>query len=174
MSAGLDISYATVEAFERSKGRSDGRGSSHLFMVVLLAVFFVALMAGLIVGVSMYRYAAQNHLETDNIRVGTGLLTSYVKANDRENVVGVGEGPEGKSLVLTERLDSGTYELRIYKHQGKIVQEYSVAGSAYTPARAQALVNSNSFDFSVSGKLLTITTDQGTISVALRSSQGGA
>ena len=51
MSAGLDISYATVEAFERSKGRSDGRGSSHLFMVVLLAVFFVALMAGLIVGV---------------------------------------------------------------------------------------------------------------------------
>ena len=174
MSSGLDISYSTVASFERSKGKPDGRGSSHLFMVVLLAVFFMALMAGLIVGVSMYRYAAQTQMETDSIRVGTGLLTSYVKANDRENVVGVGEGPEGKSLVLTERLDSGTYELRIYKHQGKIVQEYSVAGSAYTPARAQVLVDSDTFDFSVDGKLLTITTDQGVIGVALRSSQGGA
>lgn len=174
MSSGLDISYSTVEAFERSKKKKGERSFSHLFMVVLLAVFFIALMAGLIVGVSMYRYAANTQMETGDIRVGTGLLSSYVKANDRADVIGVGEGPEGKSLVMVERLDSGTYELRIYKYEGKIVQEYSVAGTAYTPARAQALVDSSTFDFKTQGNLLTITTDEGIVNVTLRSSQGGA
>lgn len=173
MSARLDISYSTVEAFERSKGKRGGKRTSHLFMIILLAVFFVALMGGLVLGVTMYRHAAQTQMETDDIRTGTGLLASYVKANDRTDALGVGEGPEGKALVLTERLDSGVYELRIYEHEGKIVQEYSMAGTAYTPARAQELVESDTFDFSLEGNLLTIKTDQGSMGVALRSPQGG-
>jgi hypothetical protein len=137
-------------------------------------VFFIVLMGGLVMGVAMYRHAAQAQLETDDVRVGTGLIASYVKANDRRDVLSVGEGPEGKALVLTERLDSGDYELRIYKHEGKIVQEYSVAGTAYTPARAQVLMESDTFGFFVDGDLVTIETDQGPVAIALRSAQGGA
>lgn len=173
MSASPDISYAAVEAFERSKGKDKERSTSHLFTIVLLAVFFIVLMVGLVVGVEMYRSAARAQMETDTMRMGTGLLSSYVRANDRTNVIGVGEGPEGKSLVLTETYGGNSYEMRIYQHEGKIVQEYSVAGTAYTPARAQVLVESTTFDFRMSGKLLTITTDQGTVNVALRSSSGG-
>lgn len=173
VSSKLDISYSAVSSFEKSKGGRIGRASS-LFMTVLLAVFFIALLSGLVVGVNMYRYAAQTQMETDKVRMSTGLLSSYIKTNDRENVLGVGMGPEGKSLVLTERSDSGGYETRIYKHEGKIVQEYSLAGSAYTPQRAQVLEESDSFDFKVDGKLLTVMTDNGSVSVALRSSHGGA
>jgi hypothetical protein len=173
VSAGLDISYSAVASFEKSKEGRAGRASS-FFMAVLLAVFFIALLSGLIVGVSMYRYAAQTQMDTDKIRMSTGLLASHIKTNDRENVLGVGQGPEGKSLVLTEPADHGAYETRIYKYEGKIVQEYSLAGSAYTPQRAQVLEESDSFDFQVDGKLLTVTTDGGSVSVALRSAHGGA
>lgn len=173
MSARPDISYATVEAFERSKEGKHERATSHLFTAILLAVFFIVLMIGLVVGVSLYRSAAQAHMQTDEMRVSTGLLASYVKANDKSRVMGVGEGPEGRALVLTERLESGVYEMRIYEYEGKVVQEYSMAGAAYTPARAQALVDSETFEFKLIGKLLTIKTDQGEISIALRSNQAG-
>lgn len=172
MSSQLDISYSTVEAFERSKRRDGKETSSHLFMAVLLAVFFIVLMGGLIVGVSMYRYAAQTQMETDDLRIGTGLLTSYVKANDRADVLAVGNGPEGPALVLTTRLESGDYEVRIYQYQGQVVQEYSVAGSSYTPERAQKLIESDTFEFQISKRMVTITTDQGETAVVLRSSHG--
>jgi hypothetical protein len=64
--------------------------------------------------------------------------------------------------------------MRIYLYKGQIVQEYSVAGAAYTPDRAQPLLKSTSFDFELHGDLLVIHTDQGATNVALRSEQGGA
>ena len=75
--------------------------------------------------------------------------------------------------MVVETLDSGTYETRFYLYEGKIVQEYSLATNAYTPERATEVTESSSFDFSYSGGLLRVTTDQGTAEVALRYTQGG-
>lgn len=83
-------------------------------------------------------------------------------------------GPEGRSLVLGEETDAGSYELRMYLYDGNVVEEYSVAGAAYTPTRAQVLFKSSTFEFELDGKLLTIITDQGKTEVALRSWQGVA
>ena len=85
-----------------------------------------------------------------------------------------GNGPEGRSLVLTKQdADGNTYEMRLYLYKGNIVQEYSATGTAYTPNRAQPLLASKSFDFELHGDLLVIRTDQGATNVALRSYQGG-
>ena len=58
--------------------------------------------------------------------------------------------------------------------EGKVVQEYSLAGSGYTPEKATEVTASDTFDFSYSDGLLAVTTDQGTAEVALRYMQGGA
>ena len=97
-----------------------------------------------------------------------------MRANDSKGAIAQGQGPEGKSLVVVEPLDSGTYETRFYLYEGKVVQEYSLAGSGYTPEKATEVTASDSFDFSYSNGLLTVTTDQGTAEVALRHMQGGA
>ena len=174
MSAKLDINYATVEAFERSKTPEKQRRTTRFFTIVLLAVFFIVLMIGLAAGVIMYKHVAETQANTNSARMQSGLLTSSVKANDAAGAIGAGSGPEGRSLVLMEELDSGIYELRIYKWQGNIVEEYSVAGSPYTPARAQALMKSEVFDFTLAGNLLTIRTDEGAVDIDLRSWQGSA
>ena len=121
----------------------------------------------------MYQSVANNQLDTNAARMQSGLLASNVHANDTMNSIGVSQGPEGRSLVLSETIDSETYEMRIYLYQGQIVQEYSVAGAEYTPARAQPLIESSTFEFEQHGNLLVIRTDQGATNIALRSYQGG-
>ena len=64
--------------------------------------------------------------QADDTRLATGLIANSVRAADSVDAVGAGKGPEGRSLVLTERLDSGTFETRIYAYQGSIVEEYAL------------------------------------------------
>ena len=170
-----EIDYNAVTAYERSKDPDRRTGNTRVFTVVLLAVFFIVMMGGLAAGVAMYQSVANNQIDTNMARMQSGLLASNVHANDSANALGTGNGPEGRALVLTDRADDGSeYEMRIYLYKGNIVQEYSVAGSAYTPERAQVLISSKTFDFELHGSLLVIHTDQGATNVALRSSQGGA
>ena len=169
----MDINYAVVSAFERSKRGTRKEASSRTFTIVLMAVFFVVLMAGLAAGVSIYRSVAQVQTSANDMRLESGLLANSVHVADAADAVEVGQGPEGPMLVLVEKLASGDYETRIYQHQGNIVQEYAIAGRALAPDRAQVLAPSATFDVSFAGNLLTVKTDQGSFDVALRSQQGG-
>ena len=169
----LEIDYNSVASFERSK-LPESRGiATRVFTVALLAVFFVVLMTGLAAGVAMYQAVANNQIDTNRARMQAGLLASNVHANDVAGSIGMNRGPEGRSLVFSETIGSETYETRIYLYQGNIVQEYSLSGSEYTPARAQPLIESSTFDFEQHGNLLVIRTDQGATNIALRSDQGG-
>ena len=169
----MDINYAVVSAFERSKHTTQREASSRTFTIALMAVFFVALMAGLAAGVSIYRSVATVHASANDMRMESGLLANSVHVADAADAVEVGQGPEGDALVLVERLDSGNYETRIYQYQGNIVQEYAIEGRDYAPDRAQVLAHSATFGFTYADSLLTVTTDQGSFDVALRSRQGG-
>lgn len=170
----LDVNYATVASFERAKEPERERNTSHLFTVVLMAVFFVALMGGLAVGATMYRSVVDSQAAADDNRMVSGLLASNIHVSDALDAVEMGEGPEGPALVLVQRLASGTYETRIYQHGSQIVQEYAVQGASYNPERATPLVNSYVFEFSYRDGLITITTDRNSYSIALRSAQTGA
>lgn len=170
-----DINYNAVASFEQARAPKKSAVSSRTFTVVLLAVFFVVLMTGLAAGVAMYQAVANNQLDTSAARMQSGLLASNIHANDSINALGTGNGPEGRALVLSMHdADNSAYEMRLYLYNGHIVQEYSPAGAAYTPERAQPLLSSKTFEFELHGNLLTITTDQGSTNMALRSYQGGA
>ena len=145
----------------------------HVFSAIVMGVFFAALLLALIAGVLVYKNVTDVQTQANAQREGIGLVANAVRANDASGAIAVGQGPEGRSLVVVEKLASGTYETRFYLYQGKVVQEYSLAGSMYTPERANTVTQSNSFDFTYSHGLLSVTTDQGTAEVALRSLQGG-
>lgn len=170
----MNINYAIVSAFERSKeqGKAQPR-SSRLFSVVLMCVFFVTLMAGLASGAIMYKHISDTQANVNEIHLQSGLLANIVHANDNLRSVSSGEGPEGKALVLVEEINGGLYETRVYLYEGAVMQEYAISGRDYAPTRATRLFDSQTFDFSFDGELVVITTDQGSVSVALRSDQGG-
>ena len=102
------------------------------------------------------------------MRMGTSLIANTVRAVDAVDAVTVGEGPEGRALVLVEHLDSGTFETRLYLHDGWIVEEYAVAGSPYDPAGAVQVAASETFSFEVQPNAVRIDCDEGRTVVALR------
>lgn len=151
-----------------------GAGFGRLFTVLLFALFIVALLIAIMTGTGLYRALVDVRDQADTARLATGLIANSVRAADAVDAVGAGQGPEGRSLVLTERLDSGAFETRIYAYQGSIVEEYAPADAAYTPEKASPIVASERFAFTYADGLLTVETDDGSAQVALRSVTGGA
>lgn len=149
---------------------------NRVFMGLLFSLFVVALLIAVVVGVRVYSVLAADRTNADDDRLALSLLVNDVRADDAAGSVAVGQGPEGRSLVLVERLESGTYETRIYLYRQRIVQEYALAGAAYTPEAATPIVDSRRFEFQYSDGLLSLQTDQGISLVALRSglAEGGA
>lgn len=170
MTKRTDITKALSQAPFSEAKRSQAAGSSgHMFTALLFALFVIALLLAVVAGTNVYRNLNDVRSGADEARLGLTLLANNVRANDAANAIAAGTGPEGRSLVLVERLDSGTYETRIYRHEGNIVEEYALADAAYTPEKAVVICPSDVFDFSYGNGLLTITTDQGSADVALRS-----
>lgn len=143
--------------------------SGRVFIVLLFGLIIVFLFVMLLFGVRTYDSTNNSRIASDERRLGLSLIANSIRINDVVDAVGIGVGPEGESLVLTESIEGQTYETRIYTYQGKIVQEYTLAQSAYTPDRAREIVNSSMFEFDYSDGLLTVRTDQGETSVAFRS-----
>lgn len=164
-----------VEAGVLSAQARAGRQPDYnrVFMGLLFSLFVVALPISIVVGVHVYNVLAADRAKAEDDRLALSLLVNDVRAADAVDSVAVGRGPEGRSLVLVERLESGTYETRIYQYQQRIVQEYSLAGAPYTPSTATTVVPSRRFEFEFSRGLITIRTDQGISSVALRSGLEG-
>lgn len=164
------LSTTTVDKI----GHEEARDTSHAFTAVLFALFLFTLLMAILAGTNVYKALNDVRQNVDNTRLSLNLVANTVHANDEVNSVAVGQGPEGKSLVLVEQLESGTYETRVYLYEGYIVQEYSLSNAPYTPERASKIAPSDIFDFSYANGLLTINTSQGSTSVALRSLSGGA
>lgn len=175
MSAPETTAANMVDAVSSTTSRAQAQGrKGGGFTVVLFAVFIVLDLLALAMGVSAYQSVNAMQQETDARMLLNGPIQGAIKANDAKEGVAVGEGPEGRSLVLLQRVDADTYETRIYEYQGKVVEEYALAGNPYTPERATALGTSSSFDFSYKDGLLSVTTDAGTIQVALHTAKGDA
>ncbi|MCH3968084.1 MAG: DUF4860 domain-containing protein [Atopobiaceae bacterium] len=164
----------SADLMEAIADRRDTDESEHgnLGMVLIFVFFVVFLLLAIFMAVAGYRSTSATTTQASNVRLTNNLVTNIVRTTDASDALAAGQGPEGRSLVLLEHLDTGTYETRIYLSGGKVVEEYALAGSAYTPAKATELVSSSTFSFTYSNGLLSITTDTGTSDVALRSLEG--
>lgn len=145
------------------------------FSILLFSVFVIVDLLALVAGTSSYGSLTRMQQTNDARLLAVGPVISSVRANDTQNgVQRSSDAPEGDALVLVQHDAEGTYETRIYLYEGKIVQEYTIAGSPYTPSKAVVLAESSKFEFSYEGDLLTIVTDAGETKIALRYNQGGA
>ena len=167
------IESAVAQTLEQGAGRMRRAPSVHAFTIVLMVVFFLVMMISLVAGAQMYRNVSTMQARESTLHMQSGLLAGIVRMNDSADGVAKAAGPEGDALVLVERLESGTYETRVYRYQGNIVQEYAIAEREINPENAIDVMESGRFEFSYQDGLLSIVTDAGTSRVALRSVQEG-
>ena len=161
----VQVSLTRLREYERGHSRN----YFVLFEIALFIIIIGLLMVTLGAGVNVYRNISDQRWADEQNRTGLTLIANSVHITDSIDAVGVGVGPEGQALVLTERFSTGAYETRIYLYQGNVVEEYAMAGTPYTPERATPLVQSNSFAFSYADNLLTVNTERGSQQIMLHS-----
>jgi hypothetical protein len=153
----------------RHNTKQSSLSANRFFAAIIFGLFALVLLLAFLVGINVYQSLNVQSVNESNARMGQAFLANTIHSNDLYDAVSAGVGPEGESLVLSETVDnSGTYETRIYKWQGSLMQEYALAGSEYAPEKAIQLFETETFSFVYSGGLLNIETDQGTLEVALR------
>ena len=146
--------------------------SAHLFTSILFVGFVCALLLALAAGVGVYRHIHATGSATERARLAGALVTNVVRSKDAEAAVSLDTAPGGgQSLVLTERLDSGTFETRLYLYDGELVEEYVPADIAYDPAHTEPLVAASAFavELDEDAGTLRVTCDDTTTFIALRS-----
>ena len=149
-------------------------GSMGVFLMILFAVFVAIELLAVGMATISYRSLHEMQEKSERSSLELGPVVSALRAGDQRSAIARGTGPEGESLVIVDALDHGTYENRIYLYQGKLVEEYSVQGTPYTPSKATSLGATSSFAFAYDEGLLTIKTDDCVAKVALRNALGGA
>lgn len=149
------------------------RGAAqHVFTAALFLLFVGALLLALVAGVGVYRRVHAAGAAARDARLAGALVANIVRSKDATGAIRLEEAPGGgQSLVMTERLASGTFETRLYLQDGALVEEYVPAGTPYDPARATELAQTARFEVAldVAASALTITTDDASTRVALRS-----
>lgn len=148
--------------------------AASIFVVLMFAVLACALVAAFVSGAQTYRHIQNDSSHASQLRQSTTLLANAVRSADATQAVRQGEGPQGAALVLVETLDSGSYETRLYLHDGWIVQEYVPAAAPVNPEGATRLVRSESFWFDIRPDSIELGCDGGQTVVALRSHQATA
>lgn len=149
------------------------RGAAqHVFTAALFLLFVGALLLALVAGVGVYRRVHAAGAAARDARLAGALVANIVRSKDATGAIRLEEAPGGgQSLVMTERLASGTFETRLYLQDGALVEEYAPAGTPYDSARATELAQTARFEVAldVAAGALTITTDDASTRVALRS-----
>ncbi|TGY62528.1 DUF4860 domain-containing protein [Muricaecibacterium torontonense] len=154
-----------------AQGHRPAAQKVHPMSTILVILLLLVSVAALGVGAQVYSSIHQASLTDDSSRLASALLSNTVRSQDRALAVESTPGPEGPVLKLVSHLDSGDYETRLYLYQGQVVREFALAASPLTPQSAVPIMPSKSFSFALEGDLLTLATDKGATSVALRSPQ---
>ena len=148
-------------------GRADHMGQ--YFTLVLFGAFVVLLLLGLWMGTVSCRTITVMQDATDDARLALTSLQNRVRSFDQADSFGTAQGPEGPAIVFTYKLEAGDYETRLYLYQGALVQELAFSTDPYLPMTATKIVETSTFAFTCEDGLLSVTCDQGTVDVALRS-----
>ena len=156
-----------VSAAASHDGRADHMGQ--YFTLVLFGAFVVLLLLGLWMGTVAFRTITVMQDATDDARLALTSLQNRVRSFDQADSFGTGQGPEGPAIVFTYKLEAGDYETRLYLYQGALVQELAFSTDPYLPMTATKIVGTSTFTFTCEDGLLSVTCDQGTVDVALRS-----
>lgn len=125
-------------------------------------LFLAAFLLTVIFGARTYRGIVAGQAEHNEARAILSYLSTCARSLDREGAVAVYE-EDGMTVLSIADRGSG-YGLRIYLHEGSLVEEYGQLGTALVPESAQVIGHSSLFQVEETGeRTYAVTTDGGRV-----------
>ena len=146
-----------------NRKRSENSVSLGLFTLGIATLFIGGLLMLVVFGAVSYRSVVGIQRDNDRNRALSAYLLTAVSERSTDPIR-VEESDGGQVLVIAEP-DTG-YAIRIYCHDGELVEDYAADGSALNPEGANPLGETGTFEIrTVRSGLLSITTDAGEVFV---------
>ncbi len=142
-----------------------------LYTVGIAALFLAGFFLLVVFGAQSYRSTVSGQNRNMHSRALLSYLSTTVKASDSAGAVSVLDHPEYGQVLCLEDGDSG-YALRIYRHDGMLLEDYAEDIAELRPEDAQRIGETATFAVSRDGGLLKLETDAGTVRLHLRSEGG--
>ena len=136
------------------------RGRGAVMSLALYTMMILALLALVTFGSRLYAGLTQNRQQNEQVRASLSTLVTALRASDAE----------GPALCLRQE-DTG-YESRIFLYQGGLYQQLCPQEDPFDTESAQLLAYTDRFEAEPEGRMLRLTTGEGTAWVALRCEGG--
>ncbi|MBQ9662853.1 MAG: DUF4860 domain-containing protein [Oscillospiraceae bacterium] len=154
--------------------REEKRSPLGLYTIGIAALFLAGFFLLVVFGAQSYRGTVAGQNGNMHSRALLSYLSTTVKAYDAAAAVSLREDAElGQVLVLADG-NSG-YALRIYRYNGVLLEDYAAADTPLRPEEAQRIGETGLFEAElVTGSLLRLNTDAGSVLLRLRCGEAGA
>ena len=143
-----------------------------LYTVGIAALFLAGFFLLVVFGAQSYRNTVAGQNGNMASRALLSYLSTTVKGYDTRGAVRVEWGEDGTVLHIADG-DTG-FALRIYRHNGMLLEDYAAADTPLAPESAQAIGATERFEAALDGRLLRLQTDAGEVLLHLRSEGGAA
>ena len=149
--------------------------SGHKLLRVYTVGIVILFLTGFLMLVLFGAKSYQNTVGVQNANMDSRALSAYiasaVKGSDTAGAVRLETGEDGPVLVIADA-DTG-YALRIYRHDGALLEDFAKDNSPLDAKHAQVIAKTSRFEAALSDGLLTVRTDEGRAVLRLRSEGGG-
>ncbi len=154
------------------------------FVLVLFAVFAVAIVAVLALGARTYKGLVERDNDSYNKRIITSYVSAKIRNNDVQGAVAVGgfanvdDDGEINTLHMYQDIEGATYDLRVYYYDGKIYELLTLSGTDLNPEDGNAIMDAQGLSFAREGNIIHITAKdadgrENRATVTLRSGESG-
>jgi len=135
------------------------------YTIGIVGLFLAGFFLLVLFGANSYRATVALQNDSMDRRALLAYFAASVKARDAQGAIGVEDSEFGQVLVLCD----GDYTLRIYRHDGKLLEDFAAADAPLSPADAQEIAATETFRVERESGLLTVCTDAGKAVLRLRS-----
>ena len=122
---------------------------------LMLAVFATAVLLTLITGAGTYRRLTQRTQMAFDSRTATQYLATKVRQASGSEGVSIAPFGQGDCLWIPQNIEGETYAIRVYCHDGWLMELFSDAESIFAPENGERLFPAEKLELSVKDGLLT-------------------
>ena len=143
------------------------------YTVGIAALFLAGFFLLVLFGALTYRNTVRSQRANYDARSLTAYLATAIRANDSEGSFLVYDDPEAGQVISVADGDSG-FAFRIYRRDGRLLEDYAEAGSPLDPEAAQTVGETETFSVEILGEnLVSVETDAGRSLIGVRSGIAG-
>lgn len=142
-----------------------------LYTIGIAALFLAGFFLLVVFGAQNYRNTVAGQNRNMHSRSLLSYLATVVHGYDARGAITVEETEHGQILHIADG-DTG-YGLRIYRHGGELLEDYSALDTPLSPENAQVIGQTERFELVRSADLLRVSTDDGQVLLRIRSEGGG-